>query len=144
MKREDWLLVLVDDDIDPIRIQKGMFLFAMESSAPPDEKYDFRPYNWGPCSFDIYDDLDTLVETGLVSRQPVPGARWHKYGQTPAGQKRSEALLRDADPMVAAQMQKIAGSVTSKSFDKLLEAVYSEYPDYATRSMFKQRRALTS
>lgn len=52
--RSDWLLLLLDraaleasgpDELDPVRIQKGMFLLSERGSARG--LYNFRAYDWG-------------------------------------------------------------------------------------------------
>ena len=48
-----------------------MFIFAQESGVSDDESYEFVPYNWGPCSFEIYEDMDSLIDDGLVERFPT-------------------------------------------------------------------------
>ena len=78
MEQRDWLLMAIGDHIQPIQIQKTMFKFAMESNAPKDEIYDFEPYNWGPCSFEIYDDLSKLRAEGFVEAVRT-GRGWSTY-----------------------------------------------------------------
>ena len=78
MKRRDWLLLFAaykgaPDGLDPIRFQKGLFLFAQRARVPARSKYEFKPYVYGPMSRGIYDDLDHLVDEGLIERVPVPG-----------------------------------------------------------------------
>jgi hypothetical protein len=37
--------------LDPVRLQKGMFLFGLEAAGVPDaQKYSFRPFHYGPMS----------------------------------------------------------------------------------------------
>lgn len=73
MKRRDWLLLFAayegaPDGLDPIRFQKGLFLFAKRARAPERSKYVFKPYDYGPMSAGIYSDLDRLVNEGLLER----------------------------------------------------------------------------
>lgn len=139
-KKSDWLLQFVGDDpIDPIRIQKGMFLFAKEAGAPKTQVYDFVPYNWGPCSFEIYGDLDDLLARGLIERAPVLGASWSKYQRTATGHvmakrtARSGKIVRD----LANRAAEIRATVQGKDFEKLLRSVYQKYPEYATKSLLR-------
>ncbi len=53
MKRRDWLLLYAayegaPDGLDPIRFQKGLFLFAQRAQVPARSKYTFKPYDYGP------------------------------------------------------------------------------------------------
>ena len=135
MERRDWLLMLLEEELDPIRIQKGMFLFAMESGSPPSEVYKFIPYNWGPCCFDIYDDLENLHSDGLIERRPVPGKGWFKYQITPAGTSRAKGL--SARKSSRDYLHEVKRIIKQPSFDELLREVYAKYPDYTAKSLFR-------
>ena len=135
MNRMNWLLLLLGEELDPIRIQKGMFLFAMESGAPDEECYEFVPYNWGPCSFDIYDDLDSLHKDGLIERRPVPGKSWSRYQASAAGEAAATAIEEEGSPY-AKYLDEIKGSIRTASFDNLLKRVYEKYPNYAVNSQW--------
>src|ERR1700689_4427203 len=65
VKRRDWLLLFAayegaPDGLDPIRFQKGLFLFARRARVPARSNYTFKPYDYGPMSTAIYNDLDRL------------------------------------------------------------------------------------
>lgn len=137
MTRRDWLLLLIAEGIDPIRVQKGMFLFAMESSAPEGQKYRFQPYNWGPFSQPIYADLEALEGAGLVERMQVPGASYYRYRRTTKGDEAAAALAARAPGDLVTSITEARGAVTGVGFDGLLKRVYDKYPEYATKSLFK-------
>ena len=127
------------DGLDPVRIQKGMFLFAMQADVPTREKYEFEPYDYGPMSAGIYRDLDTLVRDGLVSRIDVKN--WSRFRATPTGVKAGEAALTKAEAEgrydAATMLHAIKRRVAGLPFNELLEGVYEEFPEYATRSVFR-------
>ena len=136
--KADWLLqILGEQPIDPIRIQKGMFLFSEESGANAKQLYKFVPYNWGPCSFEIYRDLDELLDRRLVERVPVAGTRWHKYRRTARGTASAVAIARSADATCVEKIGDIRETVMSQSFRQLLESVYKKYSKYASKSLFR-------
>ena len=90
MTPADWLLLLLAHDapaagLEPVRIQKALFLLAREGGLPPRERYWFVPYNYGPMSPRIYRDVDGLVRRGLAERVPVPGYTWGRVRATDAG-----------------------------------------------------------
>lgn len=137
----DWLIIFlypsskVTEGLDPIRIQKGMFYFSREASVEDSEKYEFDPYYYGPCSFNIYGDIDGLVSEGLAEQMPVQGQSWSRYRLTIEGKKRAEELIASA-PSEALQVCRSARTrVVRHSFRSLLKEVYSEYPEYATKSI---------
>jgi len=88
MSRRDWLLILcayqgAPRGLDPVRLQKGMFIFARSGARPAREQYDFRAYDYGPMSPQIYQDLDWLVAEGIArgarrARKPLVAIRGHR------------------------------------------------------------------
>lgn len=147
MRRRDWLLLLLaldgPDGLDPVRIQKGMFLLAQEGGIPPGERYGFVPYNYGPMSSRLYRDVDALVRAGLAERTRVPGYAWTRVRVTDAG-RREAAVLADRarrDPGSAAALRRLAAikaRIVALGFGELLEAVYARYPWVAVRSVFRR------
>jgi uncharacterized protein YwgA len=140
MKRQDWLLIYLslpskEDLIDPIRIMKGLFLFKMRLKERLGDFYNYVPYLYGPCSFEIYDDLLELRVTGLVDEYARPFSRWSFYRLSKKGQERAR-ILHDAAPSdLLKELQAIKEKVTSLSFLDLLREVYKQYPEYAKSSI---------
>jgi hypothetical protein len=142
--RQQTLLVFLSTDeaqkLDPVRIMKGLFLISMESPQdwlPREARYEFVAYNYGPCSFDIYSDLDQFVEHGYVKATEVPGRSWKYYSPTSKGVELSKRLVRTMHPKVVKYFEAIRNFVSKLSFRQLLEAVYHRYPQYAVKSVFK-------
>lgn len=97
--------------------------------------YEFVPYSYGPCSFAIYDDLDELVGAGYTDR--VEGAsRWARYIVTDGGRRVNEEFERTNTEQVG-KLAKIRQYVDSRGFSQLLREVYKQYPDFATKSIFR-------
>jgi len=141
MRRTDWLIVFLaplssaTEALDPIRIQKGMFYFSRKASVPSSELYKFDPYYYGPCSFRIYSDIDTLVSEGLVERVPVQGQSWSRYKLTAEGKMRAEELIESAPEKALRVCRSARARVIRHSFRNLLQEVYRDYPEYATKSI---------
>lgn len=144
MQARDRLLLLVALDgaprgLDPVRLQKGMFLDAQESGVGREEKYTFVPYNYGPMSAQIYSDLDELKAEGLVEEVPVQGQSWSRYIATEKGLEVGQKLLdKGSSGEVGQQLYRIKKEVASKTFKALLEDVYERYPAYASKSVFRR------
>jgi uncharacterized protein YwgA len=146
MTRRDWLLVLcayqgAPAGLDPVRLQKGMFLFARTDSVPVREQYRFKPYDYGPMSSTIYRDLDELVTEGLLVRHSVPGKQWSRYAATDRGLAAAQGRLRllgaEREKVAARHLYEIKQHVATVSFNELLERVYREHPDMAVNSVFR-------
>ena len=90
--RSTWLVLLLDcdalgasgpEELDPVRIQKGMFLLS--ERGPARGLYTFKAYDWGPFSSAIYGDLDALTRHGYLDEYRVPGRTWSTYRVTASG-----------------------------------------------------------
>jgi DNA-binding PadR family transcriptional regulator len=137
------LLFLLDSDqrLDPIRIMKGMFIFSME--APETwlakyERYRFIPYSYGPYSRDVDDSLDQLVEHGYVKISKMAGKSWNYYYLSDKGRQKAQELAQIMPPEAANYLRKIRDFVLRVDLRKLLDTVYTKYPSYATKSVFRR------
>ena len=146
MTPADWLLLLVALDapaagLEPVRVQKALFLLAREGGLPRAERYWFVPYNYGPMSPRIYRDVDALVRRGLLERVPVPGYTWGRVRATDRGRRRAERLVAaagDRERHALGALDRIRALVTSLGFADLLATIYERHPEYAVRSVFRR------
>ncbi len=127
--------------IDPIRIMKGLFLFAQE--APQSVRrvggaYDFEPFHYGPCAFEIYDDLTKLESAGLLTSRQVPGRSWKQYAVSATGRRQLTAVARAWNPRAVEYLAALRRWCTSLSFSALLTSIYKKYPQYAVYSVFRR------
>lgn len=143
--RQETLLVFLGSDgeqrLDPIRIQKGLFLLTMETPEewlPLEARYNFEPYNYGPYSAEIYQDLDQLVRYGYVEDIEIPGRSWKYYALTPMGLEMVQHVIEATDSRMAEYAARLREYVRKLSFSKLLTRVYERYPDYAVNSVFRR------
>ncbi|HEV2811778.1 MAG TPA: hypothetical protein VGW10_00895 [Solirubrobacteraceae bacterium] len=146
MTPADWLLLLVALDapaggLEPVRVQKALFLLAREGGLPRSERYWFVPYNYGPMSPRIYRDVEALARRGLIEQVSVPGYAWGRVRATAAGRARAERLVAaasDRERRSLDALQRIRDLVTSLSFADLLETIYDRHPHFAVRSVFRR------
>jgi DNA-binding PadR family transcriptional regulator len=141
--RSGWLVLLLDRDalgaagpeeLDPVRVQKGMFLLS--ERGPARGIYTFRAYDWGPFSSAIYSDLDALVTQGYLDRQRVPGRTWCTYQVTPSGHELASGMAQQIGPTHVGWLRSAREFLTTRSFAQLLREIYEEYPDFAVNSRF--------
>jgi hypothetical protein len=144
MRRIDWLLLLLalsdsSEQLDPVRLQKGMFLMAQEYPLSPGERYEFVPYDYGPFSVDIYRDLDVLYQMGFIECTQTPGYTWSRYRPTEAGVGQAQRVVDVMDAQQrkrAVYLQQLKQGVLSLTFRQLLQHVYSRYPEFRENSVF--------
>jgi hypothetical protein len=142
LAQEDVLLLIADGatgtfDLDQIRLMKGAFLVSQRGRPQWKSLFDFRPYGYGPFDSSVYRARDALIANGLLrATQP---SRYHRYELTDAGDARVDeldhALGGDAD-----WFRQIGRYVTTRSFSRLLDEIYAEFPLYAKRSVVLQNR----
>jgi uncharacterized protein YwgA len=144
VNKSDWLILLLgfkgegdSPALDPIRVQKGMFLLAEEGHLPSGERYGFGAHMWGPYSRELRSDLDRLVSEGYVQTRDVPGYSWKRYGLTNLGVDYARHLLQGAAADTAHKVAETKRHVSSLSFNQLLHDVYSRHPTYAVNSLFR-------
>jgi uncharacterized protein YwgA len=138
MKKKDVLLyfiyVPVEDLelISPIQIMKGLFLIKQQ--LRPENFYEFEPYLYGPCSFEVYQDLEFLVRENLITQIPSTG-RWFYYKITPLGKNKIVEISKTIDEKLAKAILEIKKSIARKTVFELLQYVYNKYPEYAKNSI---------
>jgi uncharacterized protein YwgA len=143
--RSDWLLLLLDrsvlgangpDELDPVRIQKGIFLLSERGPARGRGLYDFHAYDWGPFSSAIYADLASLTRQGYLAEATVLGRTWSTYQVTARGHERALAAAAQAGETATAWLRQAREFLTTRSFAQLLRDIYALYPDMAVNSRF--------
>ncbi len=114
-----------------------MFLLSMR--GPRKGLYSFRPYNWGPFSPDVAEDINLLVRDSALVAESVPGRSWVRYRPTEEGASRAQQAASSVDHVARDWLCQTREFLTTRSFQQLLTDVYREYPDYATKSLFVPR-----
>jgi uncharacterized protein YwgA len=118
--------------ISPIQIMKGMFLIKQELKL--ENFYEFEPYLYGPCSFEIYHDLELLTKERLISQIPS-GRRYFYYKITPLGKDKIMNTSKVIDENLAKGILEIKKLIAEKSILELLQYIYSKYPEYTKNSI---------
>lgn len=140
LSKQDWILLLLrQKPLDRIRLMKALFLVWHRSGRNLKGFYEFTPYMYGPCSFDLYADVEALQQEHLVSQAPHPVRQWASYYLTPTGASRAALIEEEADRTTVAYVRDIAEEVSSMGFHALLRKVYSEAPDFTSRTVLSWR-----
>jgi uncharacterized protein YwgA len=138
------------NDGEPIegrtRLQKMVFLMQQEleqrgQSGAVGTEYDFIPYDYGPFSKELYDDLDAMIDQEFVDDTEEPlrsGKVKYIYEIEDDGEDLVDSekeTWEDADAIMQLA-QEIKEDYNDMLLSELIEYVYSEYPDYAERSVY--------
>lgn len=122
--------------LDRIRMQKAIFLLTQRGPAEWKPLYNYQPYNWGPYSSALANDVRHLVEAGEMTVEPVKGSSYGTYRTTDAGDAQVAPIWNGLPEEHKQFVRNVRRYVTSKSFNKLLREVYAAYPEFAVKSQF--------
>jgi len=146
MERESWLLAILyspgrsgaeNEAMDPVRIMKSLFLLGKEAEDQLSNFYEFEPYLYGPCSFEVYEDLDALKRKGLIDEERLPYRRWSYYSLTGKGSIQAKKSFGEISDPVREKMTEIKKLVMELPFLSLLRYVYERYPEYGKQSLIR-------
>lgn len=135
MTKRDWLLLLLDEQpLDRVRLMKGLFLVWHRSGRRIEGYYEFIPYRYGPCSFELYTELNAAGRDRMIAQAPHPISNWAPYFLTDRGREAARDARRKADSRSLRLIESAARDVASVGFFDLLRKVYAEAPDFASES----------
>ncbi|KXB07319.1 hypothetical protein AKJ52_00485 [candidate division MSBL1 archaeon SCGC-AAA382C18] len=122
------------------RLQKMIFL-AQQDMEDSVETYDYEPYDYGPFSKELYDDIDDLVDEGIIKEQKEKlddGRIKYFYEMSEEGQEIIESKMDNNKDFhdLKEKMEDIKSTYNKKNLRDLLNEVYSRYPKYAEESVF--------
>jgi len=121
-------------------LMKYVFLFQMEGVAKR-RLYQFIPYHYGPFAKELYTDLETLQEQGLII---VDDSDEDKTRISLLNSKEVEAELAELPDDFQTDIEAIIDSYGDLDLTSLLATVYEKYPAYAKKSKLKQRKKADS
>jgi uncharacterized phage-associated protein len=142
VRRSDWTLLAIaeagGEALTPVQLQKVLFLLGAQK--PQDVRqpfFEFRPYNYGPFSADVYRDADALEQKGLVRiDRSEPGRSWSVFAASPEGLIRATDLKAGLPSDLATYVERLVAWSRSLTFQQLVSAVYSAYPEQRANSIF--------
>ena len=143
MRPIDSTLLAIDSAsaaLQPVQLQKALFLFAAKVPVevlPDTGRYQFRPYDYGPFSAEIYADAEALEQQGLVDISRPPASRYKEFRVTPVGRAAADALRAQEDPSVVNYLANLVAYTQSLGFNQLVASVYEEFPGMKVNSVFK-------
>ncbi|WP_341837363.1 DUF488 domain-containing protein [Chitinophaga pollutisoli] len=113
------LIELLGGEVEKLRLQKLLFLYAMKKQNP---EYDFVPYKFGCYSYSAKADMNTMVKRGFLSETENK----YKSNTTTYFQK---LKLEDAR-----LLQEVVSNYGQMSSNALIKHTYLNFPFYAIRS----------
>jgi uncharacterized protein YwgA len=143
------LALMYAGDGEPIegrtRLQKLVFLMQKrleEAGEDPlqSDDYEFVPYDYGPFSKELYDDLDETIARGMVEgREEDLGEDKVKYDyeiQDQGKQWVGDQLSKEEAQRILGLAEEIKDEYGDVNLSDLIDEVYSRYPKYAENSIY--------
>lgn len=119
------LIELLSGEIEKLRLQKLLFLYAMKKQQP---EYDFVPYKFGCYSFSAHADLVTMVNKGILSETEKSYAK--------ADVRKYFNSLKPNDKKLLEQILSDYGKMDQNS---LIKHTYINFPFYAINSTIAEK-----
>lgn len=141
MKRKKLVLAAMSPagtgSFSPVQVQKLFFLLDRnigEQIGGP--HFSFLPYDYGPFDSAVYHELEDLEDDGLVEviEQNRFGRR--TYRLTDQGLKDGQSALSELEEPIRDYTFSLVGWVRSLTFQQLVSAIYSRYPEMRQNSVF--------
>lgn len=114
------LLQLFDGQLDKIRLQKLLFLFARKQAKA---EYDFIPYRFGCYSYSANADMTTMVKKGFLTEDEKSFSR-----------KDQTDYLTQLKPADKQLLQEVKTHYGKMSTHALMKHTYLNFPFYAIKS----------
>ena len=138
LSKEDWvLLALRQAPLDRLRLMKTLFLIWIDSGRNIQNYFEFRPYLYGPCSFELYGLLEEMEDSRLIIQPPRPTWEWGKYYLTKTGVFRCNQATERAGDSRLGTVKSIVGFTAAAGFRELLDKVYAVAPEFAVKSVIR-------
>jgi len=138
--RKKWILSLLylafPNEIKGItRLMK--YLFLMKREYEINNEYNFIPYSHGPCSFEVFEDLEKLERMGLIEiekkiHEPKIAGDWQivkKIKLTEKGKEVAEKIYNELDNVTKVKLDELVKRFSRYTFAGLLHYVYEKYPE---------------
>lgn len=139
MLPKDWTLLAIaaaeGRALKPVQLQKTLFIVGRElRDVVGPGFYQFRAYDYGPFSHEVYRDAELLELEQLVAIERPN--RWNQYRATPDGIARAQDLSSGVPQHARDYLQQVVSWAMDLSFQQLVRAVYARYPEMKANSKF--------
>lgn len=125
------------EPLDRLRMQKAVFIVQQAGPNAWRGGFSFVPWDWGPYSRDLTNEVSRLQSEGLLETEPVEWRRYPRYRTTAQGEELAAAVAETLEGSQLDYLRRVRRYVTSRSFAQLLREVYARFPEYAVNSRFQ-------
>jgi uncharacterized protein YwgA len=119
-----------------IMLVKQIFIMAKEILPELSDPMHFFPYQWGPYSNVVANTVNQLVDDELISVEK--DGREDVFSLTPAGMKAAEKATKSLPKDAKLDIAKMKHTTQEVGLRRVLQFIYSNYPQYAVHSRGKE------
>lgn len=121
----------------PVQVQKLFFLLDENvAEQTGGQHFNFEPYDYGPFDKDVYLELETLKEEGLVEILKTYSHGSRIYKLTDEGLKTGSGDFDKLSKPVQQYICAVVEFVRSLTFAQLVSTIYEAYPEMRVNSVF--------
>ncbi|MEN6610064.1 MAG: hypothetical protein ABFC24_04415 [Methanoregulaceae archaeon] len=139
----DWILPFLLMGSEPgqpvvkgsLLLFKEFFVFVKEIKPELDAYFKFVPYDYGPYSFQLRTNLDTLLILRDIKIERINDRT--DYYLTDEGRLKAQNLLDEIEQKTQEKITKLRKDGTKLGYIGVLSYVYARYPEYTTASKIK-------
>lgn len=103
------------------------------------QKPEFKPYNYGPYSFDVADILEQLEWNEIIDRNGIKNRRTESFKLTEKGIAEIKEKFENLTPELKEKIKTLRKGCDELGTDGILRYVYLNYPEYKEQSKIKNR-----
>jgi uncharacterized protein len=143
MTRSEMLLAILaasgGSPYTPVQIQKAAFLVTRNLPNLVNEGpvYEFTPYDYGPFDQNVYADAEIMQHEGRVEIIRQEGARWNRYAASDLGVHHGQQILNVLRERERNYIVSLSRWIRAQTFEQLVKAIYAQYPEMRTNSIFR-------
>ncbi|MBF0305157.1 MAG: helix-turn-helix transcriptional regulator [Alphaproteobacteria bacterium] len=131
------MATMPDAEYRPLHVQKLFFLMDRQvPEAIGGPRFNFTPYDYGPFDPQVYRELETLAQAGLIKIENRT-SRDRIYKLTEKGREAGVELRKAMDLKAQEYSKAIVSWMLPLRFDEIVRAVYQSYPEMRSNSVFR-------
>ncbi len=116
-----------------LKLMKEAFLLKKELGEQ--FRYNFIPYDFGPCSFQIYEDLNNLIKEGIIKEER--NNNFSVYSIADSYEKIVASFIVSLDPKIRNSIMNVKKEFNRLSYYSIIAYVYEKYPNWTRASKFR-------
>lgn len=144
---KDWVLIFLSSGFETtedepsiqgwLMFTKQFFVFVKEVKKELDAIFNFVPYDYGPYSFILQEDVEELVSKDYI--KVINNGDRKDYFLTEKGREKAEECKKSVPDKTLQTISNLRKEATQLGYSGILRYVYTKYPEYTSASKIKEK-----